>query len=1099
MASASRAEISRHGFSTVYTPPSRVGRAVAHIIFIHGLFGHPEMTWTTQKPLTNSMSRSQHSTIPPTNNSPANENLPQTEGTGSMSKTIFWPAEMLPAVIPNVNVHTWGYDADIDGFLSSASQNTVAQHAANMLSDLADLLENDESKPLPVFFIVHSLGGVVLKAAMNQSAETKATRLRTVVDHVLGIVFLGTPHRGSKTASIGRYAHKKIQIYSFREEKQTRRFVILNTVVVEPDSAKIGLPEEEVSTIPESHGDMTKFRSPSDIGFKRIVAQLKRWVKLIEVEDTVTVDGDCLQSLQSTDTQLRFNTVASSHVKTFHWLHDSNKVSFSKWLQDSENMGSIYWIQGKPGSGKSTLMKFAMQDHRTRHALGISDGSPYIIAGYFFHDRGKLIQKSIQGMLQALLFSVLSQSFELRQFVQPVYTILVSHQHTKSVAWDFDALQDAFQAVVQQRQVKIRLCLFLDALDEHHGDNDRLSGMMHNLATLSDGQIVNIRLCLTSRPWDTFVSNFGRCPRFKIHEHTREDIEAYTSSQLHKALDKLPDYGPAANAKSRQLDIIANQTSNQAQGVFIWVRIVVELIAAAIRDRTPFVALESMLAEMPSELEDLYSHTLARIDSRHVKESYVMLQIARCSLIPLGLESFANTTSWALWKRVPDPGDETLEDMTQRVISRSGGLLEVIEFPSTPPLVETYSDDDEISVDSLRYPEDQLPIPPLQQMKSRIVQFCHQTAKEYIQKLKGDFGLQLSGKVGNGYQYMMAAAVSSPRGWAKHMADEILEYAILSRKADPATSSDYILKKLWKLHPQAFPSRERNNWLFRKKLHFYVQMLYSQSSQWFCLAFAAGLLDILTGIPIQIGPVCSDLWLTALLGPPVTSKRVSRRDMLQSLWDAVAPSSASKLEIGIWLPDRRHVSFTPLEVMVIDKVFKLSDGVDRTATFQFLLSHGADPNMKCSQDLMNSLRWRYEDSDHEHPSFTVFMACIRQESAPVIRLFGRYGARVPKVYCEPLRRMWRLIKAPSEVFFEVMRIVESEEPEPLETHEADVIDDCPFGLILPSMVGVATVNGRMLLGAYGENAALALESVVLAVVLFKRWRRRAGERRKYGT
>ncbi|KAL9068588.1 MAG: hypothetical protein Q9157_006461 [Trypethelium eluteriae] len=1061
MASASRAEISRHGFSTVYTPPSRVGRAVAHIIFIHGLFGHPEMTWTTQKPLTNSMSRSQHSTIPPTNNSPANENLPQTEGTGSMSKTIFWPAEMLPAVIPNVNVHTWGYDADIDGFLSSASQNTVAQHAANMLSDLADLLENDESKPLPVFFIVHSLGGVVLKA--------KRKPLDSVRLLITSSALYFSAHRteGPRPLQLGDMhsldgignsflqtlaRHKKIQIYSFREEKQTRRFVILNTVVVEPDSAKIGLPEEEVSTIPESHGDMTKFRSPSDIGFKRIVAQLKRWVKLIEVEDT-----------------------------------------------DSENMGSIYWIQGKPGSGKSTLMNFAMQDHRTRHALGISDGSPYIIAGYFFHDRGKLIQKSIQGMLQALLFSVLSQSFELRQFVQPVYTILVSHQHTKSVAWDFDALQDAFQAVVQQRQVKIRLCLFLDALDEHHGDNDRLSGMMHNLATLSDGQIVNIRLCLTSRPWDTFVSNFGRCPRFKIHEHTREDIEAYTSSQLHKALDKLPDYGPAANAKSRQLDIIANQTSNQAQGVFIWVRIVVELIAAAIRDRTPFVALESMLAEMPSELEDLYSHTLARIDSRHVKESYVMLQIARCSLIPLGLESFANTTSWALWKRVPDPGDETLEDMTQRVISRSGGLLEVIEFPSTPPLVETYSDDDEISVDSLRYPEDQLPIPPLQQMKSRIVQFCHQTAKEYIQKLKGDFGLQLSGKVGNGYQYMMAAAVSSPRGWAKHMADEILEYAILSRKADPATSSDYILKKLWKLHPQAFPSRERNNWLFRKKLHFYVQMLYSQSSQWFCLAFAAGLLDILTGIPIQIGPVCSDLWLTALLGPPVTSKRVSRRDMLQSLWDAVAPSSASKLEIGIWLPDRRHVSFTPLEVMVIDKVFKLSDGVDRTATFQFLLSHGADPNMKCSQDLMNSLRWRYEDSDHEHPSFTVFMACIRQESAPVIRLFGRYGARVPKVYCEPLRRMWRLIKAPSEVFFEVMRIVESEEPESLETHEADVIDDCPFGLILPSMVGVATVNGRMLLGAYGENAALALESVVLAVVLFKRWRRRAGERRKYGT
>ena len=78
---------------------------------------------------------------------------------------VFWPAVLLPDVVPNTKIHTWGYDADIDGFWSSSSQNTVAQHAANLLSDVADLLETNGGN-LPVVFVVHSLGGIVVKAVV---------------------------------------------------------------------------------------------------------------------------------------------------------------------------------------------------------------------------------------------------------------------------------------------------------------------------------------------------------------------------------------------------------------------------------------------------------------------------------------------------------------------------------------------------------------------------------------------------------------------------------------------------------------------------------------------------------------------------------------------------------------------------------------------------------------------------------------------------------------------------------------------------------------------------------------------------------------------
>jgi hypothetical protein len=64
--------------------------------------------------------------------------------------------------------------------------------------------------------------------------------------------------------------------------------------VVQPDSAKIGDGHEEVGSIPASHSDMTKFESLSDVGFKRVVAQLRRWVQELRSREDISaadIDG----------------------------------------------------------------------------------------------------------------------------------------------------------------------------------------------------------------------------------------------------------------------------------------------------------------------------------------------------------------------------------------------------------------------------------------------------------------------------------------------------------------------------------------------------------------------------------------------------------------------------------------------------------------------------------------------------------------------------------------------------------------------------------------------------------------------------------------
>ena len=118
------------------------------------------------------------------------------------------------------------------------------------------------------------------------------------------------------------------------------------------------------------------------------------------------------------------------------------------------------------------------------------------------------------------------------------------------------------------------------------------------------------------------------------------------------------------------------QVINKARGVFIWVRLVVDILAKGVRDGTPLAVLQDTVSQLPEELKDLYSHTLRRIDSEYATEAYIMLQIALCSISPLPLAVFIQCASYARKHQLDEPA--SFEDMTRHLTSRSGGLLETV-------------------------------------------------------------------------------------------------------------------------------------------------------------------------------------------------------------------------------------------------------------------------------------------------------------------------------------------------------------------------------------------------------------------------------------
>ena len=372
--------------------------------------------------------------------------------------------------------------------------------------------------------------------------------------------------------------------------------------------------------------------------------------------------------------------MAISHNRTFEWLFDPQKTKFSSWLEDTGDYNPIFLIRGKAGSGKSTLMKFAMRHETTQRLLNRSSIPSWTFIGFFFHDRGSATQKSLSTMLQELLYQTLSKHPCLAVYVQPFYDMLMKAQRTTSPDWDFETLRTALIGIMKQQKYTIRICYFVDALDEHAGDNDQLATLLYDITSSVDIKHTKIKICLASRPWNVFITHFGRCPGFAIHDYTRDDISIYTSTRLYQSLEG-QDVRKLDKETSLLLQRLVDRITKRAQGVFIWVRLVVDDLAPNVRDGTPFSSLEDKLSRLPPELNNLYLHTLTKVNDDYMKETHAMLQIVLCSAQPLSLECVVGCTFYATLGRryVPD----TQEAMVRSLQSRSGGLLEVV--PSRPP------------------------------------------------------------------------------------------------------------------------------------------------------------------------------------------------------------------------------------------------------------------------------------------------------------------------------------------------------------------------------------------------------------------------------
>lgn len=206
-----------------------------HSLMCTATLGHPERTWThTKGDVAHRIEDNRELDEPPPKARKLNSFPFSRARKESSHNVVYWPRELIPDTIPEARVLTYGYDTYIRHKLGPpGSMSAVYDIAWDFLVALEALRREEPLRP--AIFVVHSLGGIVVKEMLRRSSGCLRgqAHLRSVFESTIGVMFFGTPHSGADPRGLlHRIAEKVIKAAGFSVNEQ-----IVNTLL--PSSERL--------------------------------------------------------------------------------------------------------------------------------------------------------------------------------------------------------------------------------------------------------------------------------------------------------------------------------------------------------------------------------------------------------------------------------------------------------------------------------------------------------------------------------------------------------------------------------------------------------------------------------------------------------------------------------------------------------------------------------------------------------------------------------------------------------------------------------------------------------------------------------------------
>lgn len=416
-----------------------------------------------------------------------------------------------------------------------------------------------------------------------------------------------------------------------------------------------------------------------------------------------------LESLYFPKMNDRRNRVTRAHKQTFQWIFkksvgDENVIwdDFFDWLCNQVDQ-PIYWIFGKPGCGKTTMVR-ELDERMTQqaHLQDWTEGRDLLRLSCYFWYAGTAEQKSLLGFLRNLLYQLFEQRPDLIDKVLPLRwweEALLPQLQLR--VWEENDLVQIIHDVLRATSDS-KILMFVDGLDEFDGTDELRDHFLDLLVSLT--AYPHVKACVASRYWNIFRDRFKSCPKIRLEDLTVDDINSYVREKIGgDALFHKQQKRWEQQHGGNLLDEISEEIIGKARGVFLWVRLAVRDLLKVLRDGGRAKQLFRELKNIPSDLDDYFATMMETIDQSYRKDASMMLQTALCSmdysldggrtlvsgpdLLLVHLDyleehvdpCFAAVSQLQTIDYLQDEEDidDLLESLDRRLMSRCMGLLEI--------------------------------------------------------------------------------------------------------------------------------------------------------------------------------------------------------------------------------------------------------------------------------------------------------------------------------------------------------------------------------------------------------------------------------------
>ena len=312
-----------------------------------------------------------------------------------------------------------------------------------------------------------------------------------------------------------------------------------------------------------------------------------------------------------------------------------------------------------------------------------------VTSSFFFWNAGRIaLQKSQEGLLRSMLYQVLRRCPALISKAFPGHWFShVSGGVNAGSSLDFLSISEllaAFERVATALESsKVKLFFLIDGLDEYEGKPD---DVIHLIQLLTFSR--QVKICVSSRPWNEFEKVYGQDASRKLYMEslTRQDIASY----VRDTLEKDPSYQDLEEEASHALNLVQDIV-NAAQGVFLWVFLVVRSLLEGLTNADRIIDLQRRLRLLPTDLNEYFKRMLFTIDKFYREQTAQMFQVTLVAREILPLMSYwflhQNDSKLPFKLSVEPPSMQRtnvrLKQMRKRLNACCKGLLEVQFYDSS--------------------------------------------------------------------------------------------------------------------------------------------------------------------------------------------------------------------------------------------------------------------------------------------------------------------------------------------------------------------------------------------------------------------------------